>query len=300
MKKKIIAIVCLFVFYNTHAQNNIVVFQTDFGNKDGAVSAMKGVAMGIDPQLKLYDLTHDIPAYNIWEAAYRLDQTVPYWPAGTVFVSVVDPGVGTSRRSVVVKTKTGHFIVSPDNGTLTLIAASLGIDSIREIDEKMNRRENSEASYTFHGRDVYAFTAAKLASHIIKFEQVGPLSQVPIKSIPYEKANFINGLLKGNIDILDIQYGNIWTNIDIHHWNQFKSLPHQKNKIQVQIYHGKKLIYTDSMPFENTFGAVAPGKPLAYLNSLMHFSLALNQSNMAKIFHISSGPDWHISIRWMK
>jgi len=101
------------------AQNGIVVFQTDFGTKDGAVSAMKGVASNVDASLKLYDLTHDIPAYNIWEAAYRLDQTVIYWPVGTVFVSVVDPGVGTTRKSVVVKTKSGHYIVTPDNGTLT-------------------------------------------------------------------------------------------------------------------------------------------------------------------------------------
>src|ERR1700686_2286120 len=98
------------------AQNKIVVFQTDFGLKDGAVSEMKGVAMGVSTDLKLFDLTHEIPAYNIWEAAYRLEQTVRYWPPGTVFVSVVDPGVGTTRKSVVLKTKTGHFIVTPDNG----------------------------------------------------------------------------------------------------------------------------------------------------------------------------------------
>src|SRR4051812_970266 len=122
------------------AQNKIVVFQSDFGLKDGAVSAMKGVAMGVSPELKLFDLTHEIPAFNIWEAAYRLEQTVRYWPAGTVFVSVVDPGVGTLRKSVVLKTKSGHYIVTPDNGTLTLVAASQGVAAIREIDEAVNRR----------------------------------------------------------------------------------------------------------------------------------------------------------------
>ena len=89
MKKIILSIIILFVAVDLSAQNNIVVFQTDFGLKDGAVSAMKGVANGVSADLKLYDLTHEIPAYNIWEAAYRLEQTVPYWPAGTVFVSVV-------------------------------------------------------------------------------------------------------------------------------------------------------------------------------------------------------------------
>src|ERR1700688_4426273 len=131
------------------AQNKIIVFQTDFGLKDGAVSEMKGVAMGVPTDLKLFDLTHEIPAYDIWQAAYRLEQTVRYWPAGTIFVSVVDPGVGTARKSVVLKTNTGHFIVTPDNGALTLVAASLGIAGLREIDEAVNRRRDSQKSYTF-------------------------------------------------------------------------------------------------------------------------------------------------------
>src|ERR1700755_1415507 len=148
-----VVIFCLSVISVT-AQNKILVFQSDFGLKDGAVSAMKGVAMGVSPELRLFDLTHEIPAYNIWSAAYRLQQTVPYWPVGTVFVSVVDPGVGTERKSVVLKTKPGQYIVTPDNGTLTLIAESLGISEIREINEALNRRQDSKKSYTFHGRDV--------------------------------------------------------------------------------------------------------------------------------------------------
>lgn len=239
-----------------NAQNGIVVFQTDFGTKDGAVSAMKGVASSVDPSLKLYDLTHDIPAYNIWEAAYRLDQTVPYWPAGTVFVSVVDPGVGTNRKSVVVKTKTGHYIVTPDNGTLTLIAQSLGIDSVRAIDEVVNRRKNSGASYTFHGRDVYAYTAARLASHTIRYEQVGKISNEPITTLTYQKASLANGILKGNISILDIQYGNVWTNIDQDYWKKFNDIAHAKNEIVIQIFNKQKIVYTGNMPFENTFGGV--------------------------------------------
>src|ERR1700712_4314035 len=136
-------LICFCLSASIQAQNKIIVFQSDFGLKDGAVSAMKGVAMGVSTDLKLFDLTHEIPAYNIWEAAYRLKQTVPHSPAGTVFVSVVDPGVGTTRKSVVLKTKTGQFIVTPDNGTLTLIAQSLGIDDVREIDESINRRKDS-------------------------------------------------------------------------------------------------------------------------------------------------------------
>ena len=300
--KKIIttSTILLFTVLTAMAQNGIVVFQTDFGTKDGAVSAMKGVASAVDANLKLYDLTHDIPAYNIWEAAYRLEQTVPYWPAGTVFVSVVDPGVGTTRKSVVVKTKTGHFIVTPDNGTLTLIAQSLGIDSIRAIDEVTNRRKNSGASYTFHGRDVYAYTAARLAAHTINYAQIGPVINEPVVSLQYQKASLQNGKLKGNISILDIQYGNIWTNINSDYWKQFNAIPHTQNKILVQISYLQKQVYAGTMPFENTFGAVGVGKPLAYLNSLMNVSFALNQGSFANKYHIEAGSDWMVTISWVK
>jgi S-adenosylmethionine hydrolase len=299
MKKIMTSLVLLvFLSINASAQNGIVVFQTDFGTKDGAVSAMKGVASTVDPSLKLYDLTQEIPAYNIWEAAYRLDQTVPYWPAGTVFVSVVDPGVGTERKSVVAKTKTGHYIVTPDNGTLTLLAASIGIESMREIDEAVNRRKNSGASYTFHGRDVYAYTAARLASKIITFEAVGQaLNPIPFL-LPYQKASLNKNMLKGNIDILDIQYGNIWTNIGQDLWKNFMALPHTKNVIVLKIFHQQKLVYQGAMPFENTFGGVAVGQPLAYLNSLMQLSFALNQGSMADKYHIASGPDWNVEVTW--
>jgi S-adenosylmethionine hydrolase len=153
--------------------DGVLVLQSDFGMKDGAVAAMKGVAVAVSADLVIHDLTHEIPAYNIWEAALRLDQVVEYWPRGTVFVSVVDPGVGTNRRSVVLKTETGHFFVTPDNGTLTFVAEKLGVDAVREIDEAVNRRKNTEMSYTFHGRDVYAYTGARLAAGVIRFEEVG-------------------------------------------------------------------------------------------------------------------------------
>ena len=276
------------------AQNKIIVFQTDFGLKDGAVSAMKGVAMGVDTNLKLYDLTHEIPAYNIWEAAYRLEQTVQYWPAGTVFVSVVDPGVGTNRKSVVLKTKSGHFIVTPDNGTLTLVSESLGIESLREIDEAVNRRKNSEKSYTFHGRDVYAYTAARLASGTISFEQVGKLLPDSVVKIAYQKSVLEGKKLKGNISVLDIQYGNIWTNIDADLFNKFNL--HYGDSIEVTIYNNKKKVYKGAMPYTETFGAVVKGKPLAYMNSLLQLSFALNMGDFSAVHKVYSGNEWTVEI----
>jgi S-adenosylmethionine hydrolase len=276
------------------AQNKIVVFQSDFGVKDGAVSAMKGVAMGVSTDLKMYDLTHEIPAFNIWEAAYRLEQTVRYWPAGTVFVSVVDPGVGTQRKSVVVKTKSGHFIVTPNNGTLTLIAESLGIAEIREIDESVNRRKDSEKSYTFHGRDVYAFTGARLAAGVITYEQVGPLLPNKVVSLPYQKPVLKDKTLKGNIAILDVQYGNVWTNITDSLFTKLN--PHYGDVLHTVIFHNNKQVYVGDAPYCQTFGAVAKGKPLAYLNSLLQYSLALNQGDFAKTYHVGSGSGWSVEV----
>ena len=276
------------------AQNKTVVFQTDFGLKDGAVSAMKGVAMGVDSSLKLFDLTHEIPAYNIWEAAYRLEQTIPYWSAGTVVVSVVDPGVGTQRKSVILKTKAGHFIVTPDNGTLTLIAQSQGIDQIREIDEVQNRRKGSEKSYTFHGRDVYAFTAAKLAAGKITFEQVGQQLPNQIVSLPYQKASIENNSIKGTINILDVQYGNIWTNIS---GDLFKKLnPKIGDVFKVIICKNKIKKHESTMPYMATFGGVAKGKPLLYLNSLLQVSFALNMGSFSAVHKVLSGNEWGVEV----
>ena len=126
MKKNFLFYLIAIVFIS--CTKPAVVFQTDFGLKDGAVAEMKGVALSVEPSLQLFDITHEIPSYNIWEAAYRLNQAAPFWPKGTVFVAVVDPGVGTERKSVVLKTRSGHYFVSPDNGTLTLVAKNLGLD----------------------------------------------------------------------------------------------------------------------------------------------------------------------------
>ncbi len=287
-------IILIFFYATSSAQNKIVVFQSDFGLKDGAVSAMKGVAMTVDSSLKLFDLTHEIPAYNIWEAAYRLEQTVSYWPSGTVFVSVVDPGVGTDRKSVVLKTNSGHFIVTPDNGTLTLIAQSLGIAEIREIDEVANRRKGSEKSYTFHGRDVYAYTAARLASGKITYELVGKQLPKEVVMISYQKPTIANNTLKGTIAILDIQYGNIWTNITD---ELFKQLNVKTgDKLTVIIFNKGKKIYQSVMPYCNTFGAVAKGKPLLYLNSLMQVSFALNMDNFSAVNKVYSGSEWTVEV----
>ncbi|MFC0179237.1 SAM hydrolase/SAM-dependent halogenase family protein [Thorsellia kenyensis] len=275
--------------------NNALVLQTDFGLKDGAVSAMKGVAFGVSPTLPIYDLTHEVPAYNIWEGAYRLYQTIEYWPKGTVFVSVVDPGVGTDRTSAVLKTKSGHYIVSPDNGTFTLIAERFGIEAIRKIDETKNRLSGSEKSYTFHGRDVYAYTGARLASGEISFEEVGPLLENKIVSIEYQKPSIEGNIAKGTIPILDIQYGNIWTNIDESFLENLNIS--YGDDVCFTIQQNGNVKYDGKAPYVTSFGEVKEGEPLVYLNSLLQVSIALNVDSFAQKHQIASGADWHIALQ---
>ncbi len=250
----------------------------------------------MDRTLPLHDLTHEIPAYNIWEASYRLYQTLQYWPAGTVFVSVVDPGVGTERKSVVLKTRSGHYIVSPDNGTLTLVAEHFGIEAVRQIDEKTNRLKGSEKSYTFHGRDVYAYTGARLASGAISFEQVGPLLPAEVVTIPYQPAVAEqDGTLKGTIPILDVQYGNVWTNIDDSLLT--KAGIHKGDNACIRISEGDALKYEGKAPYVSSFGDVPEGQPLVYLNSLLQVSVALNMDSFAAKHQVQSGANWHISLK---
>jgi S-adenosylmethionine hydrolase len=274
--------------------NGIIVYETDFGLKDGAVSEMRGVAVSVDPTLRLENLTHEIPAFNIWEGAYRLAQSAPYWPPGTVFVAVIDPGVGTERKSVVLKTKSGHYFVSPDNGTLTLVAEDLGVEAVREIDESRYRRPGSEQSYTFHGRDVYSYTAAHLASGKTAFEEIGPERPLEVVMIDYQKPEVQGDVVRGNIPVLDVQFGNVWTNIDR---ATFERLGVAKGEeVKVRIFNEGEQVFEGAMPYVSTFGDVPEGATLLYLNSVDEVAFAINWGNFAHTYTIGSGPEWRVEV----
>lgn len=276
--------------------NNLLIFQSDFGLVDGAVSAMYGVAKSVSRQLELYDLTHEIPTYNIFEASYRLYQTTTYWPEETVFVSVVDPGVGSDRLSVVAKTKDNQYIVTPDNGTLTHLAQSVGLAEVRIIDEEVNRLERSYESYTFHGRDVYAFTGARLASRKILFEEVGPkIDTKKIVQLEVPQAAVEDGIIKGNVDILDVQFGNLWTNINKDMF--FDQGINYGDTLEVTIHNNSRQLYKNVMSFGRSFADTQLGEPLLYINSLEKIGVALNQGSFADAYHISTGAHSNISIR---
>ncbi len=288
-------LLCLCLVTSVSWAGSPLVLQSDFGLKDAAVASMKGVAIGVAPDLVIHDLTHDIPVFNIWEASLRLVQVAEYWPKGTVFVSVVDPGVGTPRKSVVLETRTGHYFVTPDNGTLTFVAEAFGISAVREIDEAVNRLANSEESYTFHGRDVYAYTGARLASGVISFEEVGRKLPDQVLSIPYQKARFADGVVSGNIPILDIQFGNVWSNIFRDTFRELAVKP--GDVLDVRVLHNGETAWQGQVPYYTSFGFVELGKPILYLNSLNNVSLAINQGSFAETHDIQSGADWAIEIR---
>ncbi|HGK2076520.1 TPA: S-adenosyl-l-methionine hydroxide adenosyltransferase family protein [Streptococcus pneumoniae] len=278
--------------------NNLLVLQSDFGLVDGAVSAMIGVALEESPTLKIHHLTHDITPYNIFEGSYRLFQTVDYWPEGTTFVSVVDPGVGSKRKSVVAKTAKNQYIVTPDNGTLSFIKKHVGIVAIREISEVANRRQNTEHSYTFHGRDVYAYTytGAKLASGHITFEEVGPeLSVDQIVELPVVATIIEDHLVKGAIDILDVRFGSLWTSITREEF--YKLEPEFGDRFEVTIYHADMLVYQNQVVYGKSFADVRIGQPILYINSLYRLGLAINQGSFAKAYNVGVGSSWTIEIK---
>jgi len=273
-----------------------LVLQTDFGLCDGAVSAMYGVALSVDANLQIFDLTHEIPQFNIWEGSYRLYQTITYWPEETVFVSVVDPGVGTDRLSIVVKTNDNHYIVTPDNGTLTHVAETIGITEVRKIDESVHRLPNSGESYTFHGRDIYAYVGAKLAAGVVRFEEIG--HRLPTEDIvkivhPQPKVN--NGFVTGNIDILDVRFGNVWTNISRELF--VESDVTYGDLLEVTIENNHRQVYKNLMRYGRSFADSRLGEPLIYVNSVDKLGIAINQGNFAQAYHIGTGINWKITIQ---
>lgn len=274
---------------------NHLVFQSDFGLVDGAVSAMYGVAYTVEPRLNIHDLTHDITPYNIWEASYRLIQTIRYWPQGTIFVSVVDPGVGSDRKSVVVKTASGHYVVTPDNGTLTHIIRFDGIEAVREIDEHVNRLPRSGESYTFHGRDVFAYTGARLASGIIDFEGVGPeMKPEDLVRLPIIEPRLEGSAVCGTIDVLDVRFGSLWTNIPRTLFLQ--TGVQYGDRVSITIENDTRCVYRNIILFAKSFAEVYMGEALAYVNSLDCMAVAINQGSFARAYNIGTGNSWRIRI----
>ncbi|HZJ58068.1 MAG TPA: S-adenosyl-l-methionine hydroxide adenosyltransferase family protein [Clostridia bacterium] len=275
---------------------NLLVFQSDFGIADGAVSAMYGVAYSVSRDLTICDLTHEIPQYNIWEASYRLIQTVQYWPKGSVFVSVVDPGVGSTRKSVAVRTKGGQYIITPDNGTLTHIKRMSKIIEAREIDEETNRLPYSGKSHTFHGRDIYAYIGARLATGIIEFQDIGQeIDTNDVVELNVPEASKINDIITGAIDIMDVRFGSLWTNISRELFDELGIV--YGGRVEIAILNDTREVYRNIIRYGKSFADVHIGEPLVYINSLDYIAVAINQGSFSKAYNIHTGSNWIITIR---
>jgi hypothetical protein len=185
----------------------IVTFTTDFGLADGYAGIMKGVALGVDPSLCMVDITHNIAPHNIRQAAYVLDAAFPHFPEGSVHVCVVDPGVGTERAPLVVQAA-GHYFVGPDNGVFTRVFRR-GTFEARRITNRKYMAEH--VSFTFHGRDVFAPAAARLALGA-PMASFGPLLEAPALIDAGDAAPASPGTLAGAIVHID-HFGNAVTNI---------------------------------------------------------------------------------------
>jgi len=274
-----------------------LVLSSDFGTTERFVASMKGVALSVDANLQIHDLTHYIEPFNVWQASYMLAGTIDYWPEGTVFVSVVDPGVGTERKSVVVKTGTGHYVVTPDNGSLTLVADKQGILEVRQIDEAINRRPGSESSHTFHGRDVYAYTGARLAAAVIRFEEVGPRLEPKVVKLSYQQPKRLDdGGVTGSITHIEMPFGNVVTNIPKSLVDALGFSPEDNKAIFVEIFRAGRPIFQQRIPYAQSFGYVSKGTPLLYSDSLQTIGLAVNSGNFAQQYKVQAGADWTIRL----
>jgi S-adenosylmethionine hydrolase len=275
---------------------NILAFLTDFGHKEHFTGTMKGVALTVSPDIRLFDITHHIQPYNIWEAGLTLASTIHFWPRKTVFVCVTDPGVGTSRKSIVALTNDDKYIVTPDNGTLTFVIEQPGIQAIREINEQTNRRPGSEDIHTFHGRDIYAYTGARLASGIMSYEEVGNLMTSKPVRLQYQPAELNeSGKLSGMVMKIEEPFGNLVTNIPQNLFFDFKKHI-SGSKYKTHILKDRSLKYDEQLPFVTSFGHVQTGQQILYPDSNGQLGVAANQAHFAKQYNIGFGNEWKIEI----
>lgn len=251
---------------------------TDFGVANDAVAICKGVMWSIAPDLRIVDLTHQVTPYSVLDGARFLDGASPYYPSGTVFVTVIDPGVGSARKALVVKSKRGQYFVLPDNGLITLVEDRDGIEGAREITSP-SWMIGEAISSTFHGRDIFSPVGAHLARGE-DWTQVGP--ELDVKNlvrlnIPVAKTDEKG--IAGEIIALDDPFGSLISNIE---GKDFLSLGYARGD-RVRVTLGERQMV---LPFAKTFSDVPLGEPLLYIDSRGHLGLAVNQRNFAQTYNV--------------
>lgn len=247
----------------------IITLLTDFGISDNYVGIMKGVILGINPHAVIVDITHNVPPQDVWTAAYLLSTAHPYFPAGTIHVAVVDPGVGTSRRAIAVETERAFF-VAPDNGLLTPILKEEGVRKIVALTEP--RYWLPSPSATFHGRDIFAPVAAHISCGTPLEEMGAPVNDPVLLDWPYPHKS-PDGSIVGHVLHID-RFGNLITDI------RRQDL---SGDVVVEVA-GCRI-----RGLKRTFAEVEPGEPLAYIGSTGRLEIAIRQGNAAQTFGIRRG-----------
>lgn len=274
----LILVSCCVVAAQTPPPAPTVVFMTDFGVVDDSVALCKGVMYTIAPELRIVDLTHEVTPFSILDGARFLAGASPYFPAGTVFVTVIDPGVGSTRKAVVVKSKRGQYFVLPDNGLMTLIQDRDGIESVREITNR-NWMIGSALSSTFHGRDIFSPVGAHLA-HGEDWTNIGPeVAADKLVRLDLVAPKLDEHGLSGEVIATDGPFGNLVTNVS---GEDLLKLGYGYGQ-NVHVMIGKTEI---NIPFARTFSDVPLKKALVYIDSRGNVALAVNQGSFAATYSI--------------
>ena len=246
---------------------NIITLTTDFGTRDWFVGSMKGVILGVNPQAVVVDITHEIPTGNVRAGAFALAASCRCFPRQTVHIAVVDPGVGSHRAAIVVKTS-DYCFVGPDNGILSLALAKEKVLEIWQVENENYFQQ--PVSNTFHGRDIFAPVAAHL-THRILMDSLGP----PLKDyvrLDWPKPQVVDGLLRGEIIYID-HFGNAISNIEPP--GKSAGTVRIPNKVECSI--------------QEFYQAVPVGRPLAILGSTGYLEIAVNGGNAAQTFSLKLG-----------
>jgi S-adenosylmethionine hydrolase len=263
-----------------------IVFMTDFGVVDDSVALCKGVMYSIMPDVRIVDLTHQVTPFSVLDGARFLYGATPYFPAGTVFVVVIDPGVGSTRKAIVARSKRGQYFVLPDNGLLTLVERRDGIESVHDITNP-EWMIGGKMSSTFHGRDIFSPVGAHLARGD-DWTKVGP--ELPVKDLVRLDIQLPTADKEGlhaKVIAIDGPFGNLVTNIDA---DEFMKLGYERGQDVPVIVNGTAIRVT----FAKTFSDVPLNQPLLYVDSRGHIALALNQNSFAKTYSVTPPADLFI------
>jgi S-adenosyl-L-methionine hydrolase (adenosine-forming) len=255
-----------------------IVFMTDFGVVDDSVAICRGVMYGIMPEVRIVDLTHQVTPFSIVDGARFLYGATPYYPTGTVFVVVIDPGVGSTRKAIVARSKRGQYFVLPDNGLLTLVEQTDGIEAVREI-TNTDWMIGTKLSSTFHGRDIFSPVGAHLARGD-DWATVGP--EMPAKSLVRLELKAVTVDARGlsaTVIATDGPFGNLVTNVDA---EDFLKLGYQRGQEVPVTVGGRDM----KLKFVKTFSDVPVGQPLLYIDSRGHLGLAVNQNSFSAMYGV--------------